>query len=287
MKIQSLSVCVPSPNGKCVNDCRFCVSHMRNDNYPVNNDEEALRDRLGFAFKNGCNTVVYTGQCEPIQNKDFMKMVSRNIAYMRPYGIIQEIQTTGVILDDNNLKFLKDIGINTISLSVSSFSDPVNENIIRPVSEVIYYPIRELCQRIEDKNFNLRLSLNMTDAMDISPEGLFDICKVYGANQVTLRLMYNDDGSNEQSEYVKNFCLKEKDLYKFYDFIMARGKPLERLPFGAIKYSYNEMGIVVDMSCMHQDGPSLDRETELYRYLILRPNMKLYSRWDDKGSLVF
>jgi len=32
MKIQSLSIVVP--NKKCINDCKFCVSKMHNEEYP-------------------------------------------------------------------------------------------------------------------------------------------------------------------------------------------------------------------------------------------------------------
>lgn len=41
------------------------------------------------------------------------------------------------------------------------------------------------------------------------------------------------------------------------------------------------MSTVLDEDCMSEEAK------ESVKYLILRPNCKLYSKWDDKGSLVF
>jgi 2-iminoacetate synthase ThiH len=74
MKIQSLSVVVPAK--KCVNNCPFCVSKMHNEDYEnmmysgnlyYNLYEKDFIRRLDFARDNGCNTVMLTGDCEPLQ----------------------------------------------------------------------------------------------------------------------------------------------------------------------------------------------------------------------------
>jgi hypothetical protein len=57
---------------------------------------------------------------------------------------------------------------------------------------------------------------------------------------------------------------------------------LERLPFRAFKYDVNGISTVIDDDCM-----ATDFNNESLRYLILRENCKLYSKWDTKGSLVF
>ena len=57
------------------------------------------------------------------------------------------------------------------------------------------------------------------------------------------------------------------------------------LPFGAEKYSINNITTVVDNNCMDDARERVEPDT--YKYLILRPNCKLYSSWDDNGSLIF
>jgi hypothetical protein len=56
---------------------------------------------------------------------------------------------------------------------------------------------------------------------------------------------------------------------------------LETLPFGASKYSRYGIGLVVDEDCMATEAK------DVYKYLILREDGHLYSRWNDKGSLIF
>lgn len=50
---------------------------------------------------------------------------------------------------------------------------------------------------------------------------------------------------------------------------------------------------LIDDDCMAKNGerrvfgePPMSRD-ESYKYLILRPDCKLYSQWDDKASLIF
>ena len=49
-----------------------------------------------------------------------------------------------------------------------------------------------------------------------------------------------------------------------------------------ISYSVMGMSTVVDEDCMAKN-----EEKQSWKYLILRPNCKLYTQWDDKGSLLF
>lgn len=120
MKIQSLSVVVP--NNKCINNCKFCVSKMHandvkdqlNENLPF--FDLYMNDyikRLEFARDNGCNTVMLTGNSEPQQNRKFLSYFGMFMKMMnRPFRWV-EMQTTGVLLDDPYLRFLRNhVGVN-------------------------------------------------------------------------------------------------------------------------------------------------------------------------------
>ena len=115
MEIQSLSICVPTKG--CVNNCKFCVSRMHENEYKNFYNKIEIKKRMQFARDNGCNTLIFTGTGEPLQNTYYLKKIAEiNNELPSPFVWI-EFQTSGVMLDLENLNFLKEIGITTISLS--------------------------------------------------------------------------------------------------------------------------------------------------------------------------
>lgn len=292
MKIQSLSIVVP--NTKCVNNCMFCVSKMHCETYKNQIDDNLpffhlyMSDyikRLEFARSNNCNTVMLTGCSEPQQNKKFLTYFGMFMKIMNnPFHWI-EMQTTGTLLDENYLRFLREhVGVSLISLSVSSFSDDANNSIIQTPNGG-YIHLKELCQKIKKYDFSLRLSLNMTkEFASYKPEELIAYCKdVLQADQLTIRVFYNSGKNTEQDLWITKNALPLEHVNKLENYIMTKGKKLGRLPLGAIKYSINGMCAVIDRDCMDK----AEKDDENYKYLILQPNCKLYSQWDDPASLIY
>lgn len=304
MKAQSLSVVVP--NKKCINNCAFCVSHMHSDNYKNQMDDNLpffdlyLKDymkRLEFAQRNGCNTVMLTGNSEPQQNRKFLTYFGLFMQMMRdPFDLI-EMQTTGLLLDRNYLRFLRNhVGVNLISLSISSFNDVENAEIIgMPNNGQVN--LRQLCADIKEYDFSLRLSLNLSQSFNSAApstdygRALFEHCAEFGADQVTMRVLYASDDDTPQSKWVKEHSLPYERLLDIGHYVRENGRVLGVLPYGAKKYSLNGMSVVVDDDCMGKGVSNSDAsklpEQDTYKYLILRPDCKLYSQWDDKASLVF
>lgn len=289
--IQSLSVVVP--NTSCINDCVFCVSKMHATDYPNMMDENLpnydfylreYRNRLEFARDNGCNTLMITGNTEPQQNKHFLTLLGLFIQMMKnPFKII-EMQTTGVMLDEDYLGFLRNhVGVNTISLSISSFDEDQNKAYtgMKPAL-ASKFNLRELCRLIKKWGFTLRLSINLTDAFNSIPAtDLFQKCKDYGADQVTLRVLYSSGQDTPQDKWLKEHAAHDYLIEHYERHVTDFGEALEILEFGATKFSFMGMSIVVDTDCMSK-APK-----DAYKYLVLRPNCHLYSRWDDKASLIF
>lgn len=288
MKIQSLSVCVPAA---CLNECEFCVAKMHREDY-LNQIEKNIRfqdlyesdymKRLMFARDNGCNVIILTGDGEPLLNKIFLKQFANwNKRIPDSFKWI-EIQTSGTKLDEEMLRFLRNtVGVNTISLSISSLESKKNAeyNVTKEGYEI---DIDDLCSEIKRYDFNLRLSLNMTKVYDsLEVSHIFDKCKRLGANQITYRVLYESNNNTEQDKWIKKNRCSDKKIKEINKYVLENGKKLEKLPFGAIKYSVNEMSVVVDDDCMSTEA------SDVAKYLILRPDCKLYSKWDDKGSLVF
>jgi hypothetical protein len=237
--------------------------------------------RLEFARDNGCNTVMLTGNAEPQQNRAFLqKFGTMNNNLSKPFRWI-EMQTTGVLLDRPYLRFLRNaVGVSTISVSMSAMDSYLNCKY-NGTNENLRVDIEELCYNIKDYDFNLRLSLNMTDYYnEMSAEGIFNKCKQLNADQVTFRMLYTSGTNSKQDKWIEEHACRKAVTDEVKQYVTGH-EPLEILEYGAVKYSIEEMSVVVDDDCM-----SKIPKKEL-KYLVLRPNCKLYSKWDDKGSLVF
>src|SRR5574344_435513 len=218
MEVQSLSICVPTHN-QCVNKCEFCVSRTHTNPYDdrinrilkksikntrisgtkldINNFIENIENtieykdyfnRLQYARDNGCNVVVLTGTGEPIQNPDFLDFFCKiNNTLQTPFKSI-ELQTTGVMLTDDVLAHLRQIGITTISFSISNIFDcDRNLNLIG-CAEKLKFNVFETIKLVKKYDFNLRLSLNLVNDYDnFTVSEVINRCKELGADQVTFR----------------------------------------------------------------------------------------------------
>ena len=286
MNIQSLSVVVPLKG--CVNNCKFCVSRTHENQYKniLENEPIGFRQyisRLQFAKDNGCNSVIFTGIGEPLQHKEFIRnfMTMYNVELV-PKFVWFELQTSGVMLDRSNLSYLRNYDISTISLSLSNMFDSIQNGLMCDIPGNLMFDIDELCKSIKSYGFNLRLSLNMTNAYNNkTPEEIFNRAKELGADQITFRELYKSPNECKQNQWIEGNSVDLRIIVELEDYIRRNGKELELLPFGARKYSIMGMTAVVDSDCMSTEAK------DSIRYLVLRENCKLYSKWDDPASLIF
>jgi len=254
---------------------------MSNSNPYFDLYEKDYIRRLEFARDNGCNTVMLTGTAEPQQNLTFLRefgTMNQNLS--SPFRWI-EIQTTGVLMDRNVLRLLRNhVGVSTISLSISSFNS--EENMLNngtPVNHMV--KILDFCSLVKEYGFNLRLSLNMTNCFE--KQGLDLVLRnirLCLADQVTFRRLYVQEGTPQGDWIKKNACSREF-LDRLETHILNNGKRLGILEYGQEQWSYDNASYVFDRDCMAKD------QKEAMKYLILRPNARLYSKWDDSASLVF
>lgn len=292
MEIQSLSICVPAG---CPNNCKFCVSRMRRETY-VNKMEKDpwpyrpdFKRRLQFCRDNGCHTVVLTGYGEPLLNMTFLDLFAQwNQELHNPFQRI-ELQTSGVTLDAEKLLHLRHtFGISTLALSISDIFNHENNREYNQTPPQSTIHLDQLCTTIKNHDLNLRLSLNMTDAYNTlrddpweSVDRIFKRCKELGANQVTFRILYQSGENTPQDEWIGQHAASPMIIRTIRGYIRKIGRELEVLPFGARRYSVDGMSTVVDDDCMSAVSK------ECLRYAVLRPDCKLYSKWDDQGSLIF
>jgi len=304
IEVQSLSVCVP---GGCPNACKFCVSRMHSSPY-VDQIEKNVRffdlyekdytRRLQFARDNGCNTVILTGDGEPLINRNFLRNFAHwNNSISSPFRWI-ELQTSGVTLDEEALRFLRNtVGVSTISLSLSDMFDSNSNMNMNGTPAKLRVDIDQLCKEIKRYDFNLRLSLNMTDVykrfdvyekcfkevpVDTPIAMILERAQKLGADQVTFRKLYvSGDPTIPQNKWIAEHAASDNLLLHIRAYIRDNGRVLEQLPFGAIRYSVGGISVVSDDDCMAVEVKPV------MKYLVLRPNCKLYTKWDTSASLLF
>lgn len=205
-----------------------------------------------------------------------------------------EIQTTGAMLLHNDfVPFLKEIGVTTIALSIFSLDTEKNAEVMGRTE--LKVEVGNLCSRITSLGLNVRMCFNVTDKLlnenwlgsttdreeyvKKNAEYLLTIAERWGADQVTFRKMWSVPGTPEDewikanTEYSEDFLRKE--------LIVRDGIPIRTLPYGATIYDYNGLSIVID-----NDSMAKDTSNDAIKYYIIRENGKLYCSWDSKASLI-
>ncbi len=286
MNIQSLSVMVPC-GGHCMNNCKFCVSRMRNDEdifgkeiISATNVPQSYINRIKYVRDEGCDNMIITGTTEPQQNMLFInKLLSINWRLPKPFYNI-DIQTTGANMIARDIEDLSSWGINTLALSVASFNMERNWDIIQTPKAARKLSIEQLIGAAKANDMNVRVCLNLTDEFDpYSLKYIFQWANERNVDQLTFRKIYRSKQNTEQDKWIIQHSYN--NYSRIGNFIINNGTPIRKLPFGAMLYDCMGIGVVGDEDCMAKNN------LNEMRYAILRPNNHLYSSWDLKGSLIY
>ncbi len=295
MKVQSLSIVIPA---KCPNRCPFCVSHLNQENKyfrkhsnvnSVGLYESEVKDRMEFARDNDVNTLMITSTGEALENiKTIDSILNINSKLPSSFKWI-ELQTSGfglvTAIKTDPFIFHQ---LSTISLSVVDIFNSTNNKNMMVMPKVVhdrgnskFTSIKDIIWFLKDKNFNVRLSINVTKLYDdYSMTQIMERLLDLDVDQVTFRKLYTSNNNTKQDKWIiKN--TSNVFINRVTKYVLEYGLELERLPFGAMKYSLQGISTVIDDDCMSKNNK------DVLKYLIIRENAKLYSRWDDKGSLIF
>jgi hypothetical protein len=178
------------------------------------------------------------------------------------------------------------MGVTTISISVSDLFN--NENNLKIIGAPIELNFRldTIIKRIKtDFKINVRLSLNMLSHYENSgktPKDFFEAAKRLNVDQILFREMWADDSKNKINQWIKSNKVSLNYMNSITSYIQTNGNKLYTLPYGQTVWSLNGISVVIDNDCM-----STKKTDENLKYLIIRENLKLYSKWNDKGSLIF
>lgn len=311
MAIQSLSICCPSKNGKCINHCKTCTARQHTNPYRNKYDGtkcdtfEYWNDtikRMEHAIKKGCTTLMLTGSNEPQQNRRWLEALYLAMRALPEPFVNIEIQTTGAFIDMDYLKFLKSIGVTTIAISTFNIFDDEKNRFVEECADKTLC-LEELCNNAYSLDLNVRICVNVTDyvfdkdneryttekgltasskSFEIFVQKILDRCSELHADQVTFRKMWSNPGT-EEAKWIEDNCEYSEFIIKAVDHtVIKNGSLIQRLPYGAAQYDYKGFSIVVDVDSMAKD--TTNNET---KYYIIRENGKMYSSWDSKAALVF
>lgn len=155
------------------------------------------------------------------------------------------------------------------------------------VARMVNSNIYENKMSINDPHYdiNVRICCNLTSEFNQGDipydEDFYGYLKeAYHADQVTFRKMYASDKDTPQGKWLAahEFPKKEADglssSLKWFPVI-------SKTPYGANIRDVQGMSVIYDEDCMGKNPDS-----DVKKFLILRPNCKLYSQWDTKASLV-
>lgn len=237
--------------------------------------------RMEFVREEGCNSMILTGTAEPQQNLPFIHMLLQYNKMLRNPFYNISIQTTGSGLTGKDIAELAENGLTTLALSLSSFSSERHWEITNTPKNKRIMTIPALIECAKENNLNVRVCFNLTNEFNVYyPEYYFSWCLQNNVDQATFRKIYAD-GCGEEAKWVRSHAFADCNFQDIVKCVRENGIPIARLPYGFIQYSVNGISTVIDDNCMSKD--TIDE----MKYAILRPNGHLYSRWDDKGSLIF
>lgn len=279
-RIKSLSIAVPAPG--CVNDCKFCVSKMKDDwkCFGTTDEyltEDTIRNAINAGIEAGIKSVIITGTIEPLQNMKMVQRICKVFREIDPADVSLEIQTSLCYgaMTTPYIKKLNDWGVDVVAVSIASFDDETNYEIMGiPVNR--WHSIHNAFQEISHTNMTLRVCVNISDMTimqrEFSEGALEDQLLMemmwLPASQVTLRRLYNDGSDTPQTKWIKEHELSEKFWDALKNALSEEGVRVNTIDW--LMHGYKHVRI--DEDCMGKQDES--------RYWVLRPDGKIYLGWD-------
>ncbi len=265
---------VEVPGNVCAGKCCFCCVDRDKIIEPkkIKHLSEFMKiysPRMNYAKDLGCDTMLISGNIEPMQVEDFIADVLHTNKEKSSFWKI-ELQTSGYKLKDHlNSIFLDQI--HTISLSISSFDFHENERITG--FKLDHGVIKDI-----SRNYNLRLSINLTrQVADFikrnGVDGLFKQCKALGARQIVIRQLDSYEKTKNDSFIMQEREYAEDKLWEIEKVLFNYGKKIGKYR------SIDGMSVFIDDDCLNKNNKD--------RRLILRQDGKLYTSWDNPASLIF
>ena len=260
----------PNENPFCNKNCGYCVSKMTGFNEP--NEQLMVRNIkkiISIAISSDINSVLFTGKGEPLLNIDYLTKTASELS-MFPL----EIQTNGLLLNEETIEKLYLAGFNVISISVD------HENYFTTI-------LPDRIPLIHKYNMLIRLSLNINDKLaSMTMNEIIEFCRTYKVNQLLLRkLSIPIKGKDNAVELWidkhapdKLFDTLQSELSSI---IHEHGKLIRKLNQGIKIYDVFDISVTVSDYCIQETS-----NEENLRSLIFEDDGHLYTSWNSKASAI-
>lgn len=299
MKIQTFSIVAGTR--ACDANCPFCVSKMTGfETLPKTKTIHRLNfeKAVNFAIRGDCSTCLITGKGEPTLYPDEIEKYLKMMREMGDPFPFVEIQTNLLFLlkaiesneerkiqmTENMLSKWKNLGLNTIAVSVVDSTEKNNAKIYDP--NYSNYNLSEAMWLLKDLGFTTRLCVMMLSGVVSDPEDidrLIKFCKMSGIAQLTVRSVRkpNINTDKEASDFVKTNGLNENQENRIARHIESRGTKLMNLMHGNHKAGvYDIDGQNICLSDCLTIEPNYDE----IRTLIFYSDGRLYYDWQYEGA---
>ncbi len=289
MKIQTFTIVAGT--AACNAKCPYCISKMTpkqgvNFKQPkVNwgNFEKACR----LSQVNGVSTVLITGKGEPTL---YPEQLTEFLKHMKKFNFpLIELQTNALVFGKQfqkykpYLKKWKELGLNTMAISIVNYSKDKNKKVYTPNSE--YIDLEEVIKNLHDIGYSIRLCCMMfKGSIDSVKEvkKLAQFAKKNNVEQLTIRSIKASENSENKKirEWTKKHALPKSKIKEIGNFLQKNARKLMTLGHGAIVYDLNGQNIA------NSDCLTIKADTDELRQLIFFPDGHLRYDWQYPGAIL-
>src|SRR3989339_166617 len=299
LKIATLSVVVNPPGqvlnvaGKkvaqrrCDLDCPYCVSRttpyiagLNGESYaplPIIADWSRHYKRVAEGLPFGLITSKFEATKLPKEELGEIMQV------MKSGGLLVELQTSGLHLNEDNLYYWRESGLHTLALSCVSFDDKVNSKIMS--KRGLRWDIDQIIRTARPMHYLIRVAVIMckggVDSIDAFLAAA-NAAQKAGVHQLTFRKMGTAQqiatkGGRKIAEWINQNNTPPELPQKILRFLDEKGSDKQVVPWATI-YSFKGMRVGVTA---HMNRPDMD----IARHGVLQPNGRLYADWEGKVLL--
>ena len=271
--VQTYSVCVGGND--CNAHCPYCVAKMTNPmkKLPLNMRNVIKGANLAKMF--GASTALLTGKGEPTLHMSEVLEVAGEMSRIFP---LVEIQTNGMLLNDDNLENMYRTGITTICLSAVHWEQEKNREIFGQD----YQSIAKIKRMCEENSLSLRLTVMLIDGyVDCAEkiDHLIDCCRDMKVEQLTIRGLGVSEATGNLP--IIGWINQHRVAIDYYEYIKKQGKMLNSLVHGAEIYDIKGQNVCVS-NCLTMNEKSND-----IRQLIYCSDGHIRYDWQYNGAIIF
>jgi molybdenum cofactor biosynthesis enzyme MoaA len=288
MKIQTFTIVAGTES--CNAKCPYCISKMTPKEgvgikQEVNwiNFDKACR----LAQMNNVTTVLITGKGEPLLYPD---QITEYLEKIKKFEFpLIEVQTNALVIGtkykeyESYLKKWRELGLNTIAISIAHYKKEKNKEIYTPDGD--YIDLKEVVDKLHNLGYSIRFSCMMLKGFIDNVQEVQELIKKaneWGIEQLTIRSIKVPNKSENKEVYLwtQKRVIDNKVMEKIHNFLEENGNKIMTLDHGANVYDINGQNVCLT------DCLTIKPDTEDLRQLIFFPDSHLRYDWQYKGAII-